>query len=1039
MTIRSLALAVLLTLSAVTAGWAQVTTQVNTELPTAQSVADTLTAPASPGVLAYGVMWNSASWDRLRGDATNGLLVNLGANNDVTVTGSVTTSNGGTFVVQENGAALTALQVIDNVVLVDDAAFTPGTSSVTAIGYMFDDVTPDSVNEGDIGIGRMSANRNQYVTIRDAAGNERGLNIDAAGALAAVITSTSITPGTAASNLGKAEDAAHTTADVGVLSLFVRADTAAASGANGDYVTPISDSTGRLWVNPGVIGVEDAAETAAGNLSMVGTVRRDSAASSAGTTGDNATLNTDGTGLLWVRIGASDVSSSGGTSVADDADITAGTTSFTPMGGFYQSTVTACTDGDGCMAGITAQRTLKVTLFNSSGSELTPSSDWTVGSAAGTAGPGGIATYSDFDGSALPTATNVDTEGEAVPVAASIKGVQYVMVVNEDGSLERGTSTTPMIVGDGAGALNVICDSGCSGSGASHTDDAAFTPGTDDGVPIFGEFDDTTPDSVNEGDAGVVRMSGNRNLYTTLRDAAGNERGANINASNELLVALSTVPSHAVTNAGTFAVQESGGALTALQIIDNPAGSATGGTAGTSSFLAGGIYNSTPPTLTNGQQAGLQLSSSGALIVTGAAGTTQYAEDAVHASGDQTVFVSGVRRDTTPSSSAGAAGDYAAFNVDGNGRLYVNATLYNSSGTELTQDTRGTHATTLGTITSVTGGILMGHASTATPTDVGADGDAAALWLTRNGALNIADGGGTITVDGTVTVTDGAGALNVICDSGCSGSGASHTDDAAFTPATDDGVPIFAVFDNVTPDSVDEGDAGALRMSANRNLFVTMRDAAGNERGLNIDAAGALAAVVTNAGTFAVQVDGSALTALQLLDDVVIADDAAFTVATTKLSASGFLIDETATDSGDEGDLVAARVTPDRRQYVVPSAHSVGGALSLKYTAAGTTEDEHQVKGSAGTLYSITATNTNAAARYLRCANQVAASTTPGTTTPIVDLAIPGATAGAGITFNFPVGVAFSTGLTCWTVTGAADTDVAEVAANEIKLLYSYF
>jgi hypothetical protein len=66
----------------------------------------------------------------------------------------------------------------------------------------------------------------------------------------------------------------------------------------------------------------------------------------------------------------------------------------------------------------------------------------------------------------------------------------------------------------------------------------------------------------------------------------------------------------------------------------------------------------------------------------------------------------------------------------------------------------------------VTGGLLFGNGSTATPTAVGADGDATLLWLTQNGALNVADAGGSLTVDGTVTVTDGSGALNVIVDSG---------------------------------------------------------------------------------------------------------------------------------------------------------------------------------------------------------------------------------------------------------------------------------
>lgn len=124
--------------------------------------------------------------------------------------------------------------------------------------------------------------------------------------------------------------------------------------------------------------------------------------------------------------------------------------------------------------------------------------------------------------------------------------------------------------------------------------------------------------------------------------------------------------------------------------------------------------------------------------------------------------------------------------------------------------------------------------------------------------------------------------------------------------------------------------------------------------------------------------------------------------------------------------------------HTVSVAGSTGGADALKYTSAGATEDEHAVKATAGVLFSITATNTNAAARYLRCSNATAGNTTPGTTTPILDLAIPGNTAGSGFHVPFPNGVTFSTALTCWAVTGAADTDVAEVAANEVKLLYSY-
>jgi len=52
--------------------------------------------------------------------------------------------------------------------------------------------------------------------------------------------------------------------------------------------------------------------------------------------------------------------------------------------------------------------------------------------------------------------------------------------------------------------------------------------------------------------------------------------------------------------------------------------------------------------------------------------------------------------------------------------------------------------------------------------------------------------------------------------------------------------------------------------------------------------------------------------------------------------------------------------------------------------------------------------------------------------------AIPGNTAGAGFTYSFPSGLTFATALTCAWTTGAADTDVAEVAANEIKATYTY-
>lgn len=66
---------------------------------------------------------------------------------------------------------------------------------------------------------------------------------------------------------------------------------------NGVLISTLVNEDGSL--SPLV--VEDVGETAANVLMGIGTVRRDVAASSAGATLDNATLNTDALGLAWTR------------------------------------------------------------------------------------------------------------------------------------------------------------------------------------------------------------------------------------------------------------------------------------------------------------------------------------------------------------------------------------------------------------------------------------------------------------------------------------------------------------------------------------------------------------------------------------------------------------------------------------------------------------------------------------------------------------------------------------------------------------------
>lgn len=303
--------------------------------------------------------------------------------------------------------------------------------------------------------------------------------------------------------------------------------------------------------------------------------------------------------------------------------------------------------------------------------------------------------------------------------------------------------------------------------------------------------------------------------------------------------------------------------------------------------------------------------------------------------------------------------------------------------------------------------------------------------------------------DGTPAMKVAVYSLDGSAGSVGGGSGTAMDDDAAFTPGTSDVSPAGFVFDDVAPDSVNEGDVGAGRMSANRNQYVTLRDAAGNERGANISANNELATTIGAAGVVmtvfdytnsnaagVVIVDPATGDALTLATDVT--EDAAETAGGKGPMVLSVRRDTMASSAGTTGDNATFNTSSTGALYVQPAAGISGGADGLKYTSAGSTEDEHAVKTSAGILYSITATNTNAAARYLRCENDTAGNTSPGSETPELDLAIPGATTGAGITFSFPVGFQFSTALTCWLVTGAADTDVAEVAANEIKVFYTF-
>jgi hypothetical protein len=188
---------------------------------------------------------------------------------------------------------------------------------------------------------------------------------------------------------------------------------------------------------------------------------------------------------------------------------------------------------------------------------------------------------------------------------------------------------------------------------------------------------------------------------------------------------------------------------------------------------------------------------------------------------------------------------------------------------------------------------------------------------------------------------------------------------------------------------------------------------------------------ITGTGTFVVQVDGNALTALQKIDDPVIVDDAAFTPATTSVMMAGFEADETATDSVDEGDGGAARMTLDRKLIVTPQPHTAGG-LSISRDIDLDNSTLTVVKNTPGQVYGWTITNTTTAVVYVKFYD--ATSGTLGTGTPVLTIGIPGnATDDTTLAQSFGgLGIAFATGICVGAGTGVADADNTDPGANAV-------
>jgi len=205
------------------------------------------------------------------------------------------------------------------------------------------------------------------------------------------------------------------------------------------------------------------------------------------------------------------------------------------------------------------------------------------------------------------------------------------------------------------------------------------------------------------------------------------------------------------------------------------------------------------------------------------------------------------------------------------------------------------------------------------------DASGTPVYISNSNPVPISDAGGIITVDGTVNAAQ-SGSWSVICTNagtfvvqvnGDALTALQLLDDAVATTGSAITTKGFAAA------GTDGTNARILKTDSSGELQVDVLTMPAVTISGTVTVSGNV--VVTNAGTFAVQVDGAALTALQLLDDVVYVDDADWTALTSKHALVGGVYQSTPGTIAD-GDTGPIRV--DQNGHIIVSPHGTGVALA---------------------------------------------------------------------------------------------------------------
>jgi len=415
------------------------------------------------------------------------------------------------LIVNSSGTPIEAFGGSGGTAAADGAGFTANSTTATPVSGVYES-SPTTVTTGKLGIVGITANRELKVSV--TSGGTSGTQYTE-GDTDVTITGTAMLfeSNTGTSALAVPSSAAPlpvTLANTGANATAVKVDGSAVTQPVSGTVTA-NAGTGTFAVSAASLPLPTGAATAAKQPAL-------------GTAGSASAdvLTVQGIASMTPLL----VNGSGVTQpISGTVTANAGTGTFTISGAVTQSGTWSVRNEDGTGNALTSkvagsERALSVAIVDGSGAQITTF--------------GGGTQYA---------------EGTT---AATITGTALLWEDTSD-TLRPASAAKP---------LPVAIISGAGSGGTASVDDAAFSVGVSSGTPMMGLADETGPDSVDEGDVGVVRMTLARGLHVNLRDTSGA-------AITTLPVSLASVPSHDVTNAGSFLVQENGAALTALQLIDD--------------------------------------------------------------------------------------------------------------------------------------------------------------------------------------------------------------------------------------------------------------------------------------------------------------------------------------------------------------------------------------------------------------------------------------------------------------------------------------